>query len=79
MFALFGEQGLGELRKLLKRAGELGLYTILDGPQILSPWAADRAAALLENEQFPIQGLIISPYIGSDAIKPFVPACSKGD
>lgn len=78
-FALLGEQGLVELRSLLTRAGELGFYTLLDGPQILSPWAADRAAALLENDEYPCQGMLISPYIGSDAIKPFVSACAKGD
>jgi orotidine-5'-phosphate decarboxylase len=78
-FALLGENGLSELKKLLKRAGELGFYTILDGPQILSPWAADRAASLLCGDDYPCQGLLISPYIGSDAIKPFVPACTQGD
>ncbi len=78
-FALLGEEGLSELRKLLARAEELGFYTLLDGPQILSPWAADRAAELLENDAYPCQGMLISPYIGSDAIKPFVPCCAKGD
>lgn len=78
-FALLGENGLSQLKTLLNRAGELGFYTLLDGPQILSPWAADRAAALLTGDEYPCQGMIISPYIGSDSIKPFVPACTKGD
>lgn len=78
-FALLGEEGLAQLRNLLIRANELGFYVLLDGPQILSPWAADRAAALLENDKYPCQGMLISPYIGSDAIKPFVPACAKGE
>lgn len=77
-FALLGEQGLSQLKSVLNRAGELGFYTLLDGPQILSPWAADRAAALLTGDEYPCHGMLISPYIGSDAIKPFVPACSKG-
>ena len=42
-FALLGDDGLLQLKTLLKRAEELGFYTLLDGPQILSPWAADRA------------------------------------
>ena len=79
MFALLGEDGLSQLKALLERAGELGFYVLLDGPQILSPWAADRAAALLMEEKYPCHGMVISPYIGSDAIKPFVPACTKGD
>lgn len=78
-FALLGENGLSDLRKLLSRAGDLGFYTLLDGPQILSPWAADRAAELLKGEEYHCDGLLISPYIGSDAIKPFVDACTKGE
>ena len=75
-FALLGAEGLETLSQLLIRAGELGLYRLLDGPQILSPWAADRAAQLLKGEDYPCDGLLISPYIGSDAIKPFVPVCT---
>ena len=78
-FALLGEDGLSQLKSLLNRAGELGFYTLLDGPQILSPWAADRAAALLIGDEYPCHAMLISPYIGSDAIKPFLPACAKGD
>ena len=78
-FALLGEEGFVQLRSLLKRAGELGFYALLDGPSILSPWAADRAAALLSGDEYPCQGMLISPYIGSDAIKPFVNACAKGE
>ena len=78
-FALLGEDGLFTLRKLLTKAGELGYYVLLDGPQVLSPWAADRAADLLKNETYPCDGLLISPYIGSDAMKPFAEVCGKGD
>lgn len=78
-FALLGAEGLSQLKGLLIRAGELGFYTLLDGPQILSPWAADRAASMLTGDEYPCQGMIISPYIGSDSIKPFVPACTKKD
>ena len=78
-FALLGNDGLSQLRSLLEKAKQLGFYTLLDGPQILSPWAADRAAALLCDENYPCQGMLISPYIGSDAIKPFIPACTQGE
>lgn len=74
-FALLGETGLAQLRLLLAKAGNMGYYTLLDGPQILSPSAADRAVKLLMSEEYPCDGLLISPYIGSDGIKPFVPAC----
>ena len=78
-FALLGESGLATLRKLLIKAGELGYYTLLDGPQILTPWAADRAAELLAGDTYPCDGLLISPYIGSDAVKPFTEVCGKGE
>lgn len=75
-FALLGGEGIGLLQQLLKEAGEMGYYVILDGPQILSPWAADRAAeALLASEEYVCDGLLISPYIGSDSMKPFLPLC----
>ena len=78
-FALLGSDGLLQLQNLLKRAEELGFYILLDGPQILSPWAADRAAQLLNSADYPCDGLLISPYIGSDAVKPFLPACKDLD
>ena len=78
-FALLGKDGLTALECLLKRAGELGFYTLLDGPQILSPWDADAAAAaILSGEEYPCDGLMICPYIGSDAIRPFLPYCVDG-
>ena len=76
-FALLGAEGLETLARLLKRAGQLGIYRLLDGPQILSPWASDRSAQLLMSEDYPCDGMLISPYIGSDAIKPFLSACTK--
>lgn len=78
-FALLSSDGLAELQSLLKRAGELGFYVLLDGPQILSPWAADLAAELLSGQEYYCDGLLISPYIGSDGIKPFVPVCTQED
>ena len=75
--ALMG--GLEVLSKLLQRAGELGFYVILDGPAVNTPWGAERAAGLLaEGSAYPCHCLIADPYIGSDAIKPFLPACKNG-
>ncbi len=74
-FSLLGDKGLEELSAILKEAGELGYFTIVDGPAVLSPWAADRTAEAFfgDNSMYPCDGLILSPYIGSDAIKPFLP------
>ena len=75
-FALMGAEGLARLSALLKDASEMGFYVLLDGPEILSPWGADRAAeTLFGGEEYPCDGLLISPYIGSDSIKPFLPYC----
>ncbi len=74
-FALSGQTR--ELSALLKQAGELGYFVLLDGPSIHSPWATDRTAEAFfrEDTAWPCDGLILSPYIGSDAVKPFLPYC----
>lgn len=75
-FALLGPQGLTELSGILKEAASLGFYVLLDSPQILSPWGAEQVADTIFGEKkYPCDGLVISPYIGSDAIKPFLPYC----
>ncbi len=77
-FALLGAAGLEVLSGLLKTAGEMGFYVLLDSPQILTPWNAQAATKhLMEEDVFYCDGLLISPYIGSDAIKPFVSACKE--
>lgn len=79
-FALMGGEGLDTLSELLHTASNMGFYVLLDSPEILSPWAADRIAETVfgENTPFFCDGLILSPYIGADAVKPFVPACKAG-
>lgn len=76
-WALMG--GLEQLSKLLKLAADTGYYVLLDGPAALSPWAAERAATLLEEDSlYPCHAMITSPYIGNDAIQPFLAYCQKG-
>lgn len=77
-FALLGPDALTKLQALLSRAKELGYYVLLDGPQILSPWAADRAAdSIFGDFLYPCDGLLISSFIGSDGIKPFLKYCKE--
>ncbi len=68
------------LVSLLAEAKSLGYYVLLDGPAVLSPWAADRTAESFFAEDSPLacDGLILSPYIGSDAMKPFLPYAKAG-
>ena len=78
-FSLLGPDGLTELTQTLKLASELGYYTLLDAPEIVSPMMAKMTAESLlgENTAWPCDGLIISGYAGSDIIKPFLPYCKK--
>lgn len=79
-FSLLGQDGIGLMRRLLKRAGDLGYYVALDAPEILSPKTAAAVAAyfLGKDSLYPCDGLIIGGYPGSDVIKPFLPYCVEG-
>lgn len=79
-FALLGPDGLEELCQSLKAAAGLGYYVVLDGPEILSPEAAERTAraVLSADTCFPCDAVVISGYLGSDIIKPFLPYCKDG-
>ena len=78
-FALLGHDGLYHLSETLKKAAELGYYVLLDAPEILSPASAKITADSLlgEGSIYPCDGLVISGYLGSDVIKPFLPYCKK--
>ena len=78
-FALNG--ALEELAKTMAYAGEQGYYVLLDAPEILSPASAKMTAQSLLGEEsgYPCDGLVISGYLGSDVIKPFLPYCKKGN
>ena len=78
-FALLGHDGLYHLSETLKKAAELGYYVLLDAPEILSPTAAQMTAASVMGAEslYPCHGLVVSGYLGSDGIKPFLPYCKK--
>lgn len=73
-FSLYGNPGIIMLRSLLMEAMERGYYVILDCVQILSVGEAEQAASILFDPESPwtFHGLIVSSYIGSDGLKPFV-------
>ena len=68
------EGGLALLRELLKKAAGLGYYVLLDCPEILSVAAAEQYAAILFAKEgpFTFDGLIMSAFLGSDTVKPFL-------
>ena len=78
-FALYGPDGMQVLCDLLALAKNLGYFVVMDAPEINSPWGADRTAEMIfGGDLFCCDALIVSPWIGSDAIKPFVPYCKNG-
>lgn len=79
-FALLGEEGLSQLREVLKFASGQGYYVALEAPYLLSPMMAEATAEAVwgENALYPCDGLIISAYAGSDILKPFLPFVKSG-
>ena len=79
-FAMLGAEGLSELSAIIRAASEMGYYTLLDAPEILSPASAQLVADAVfgEGSGYPCDGLVISGYLGSDVIKPFLPYCKSG-
>lgn len=73
-FALMGTEGLCTLTRVLTKARALGYYVLLDVPEALSAQrAAANARCLSQNDSlWPCDGYVISAYIGSDAIKPYM-------
>ena len=79
-FAMLGPEGLAELTATMAAAREMGYYTLLDAPEILSPGSAQLVADRVfgEGSAYSCDGLVISGYLGSDVIKPFLPYCKSG-
>jgi orotidine-5'-phosphate decarboxylase len=87
-FELAGPNGLRALRNLLDLARELGFVTILDAKRgdidTTARAYADAAFAgcAVEGGVFPIwnaDALTVNPYLGEDAIEPFVAAARQAD
>ena len=78
-FALLGPEGLTLLPEVLQKAQSLGYYVVLDAPQILSPQMAAETANVLLSGKCPyyFDGLLLSAYLGSDILKPFLPLAKR--
>lgn len=77
-FAMLGSQGLSLLKKLLIQAQQQGYYVLLDMPEMLSSMAAEHAAAILSEDEYSVDGVIVPFYPGSDIMKPFLALCKQG-
>lgn len=73
-FALVGSEGLNTLADILQKAKKLGYYILLDGVEALSAQEAEQFAQIWMNEsnRLAFDGLILSSYIGSDGLKPYL-------
>lgn len=80
-FALMGPDGLRALEELTASAKHMGYYVILDAPESLCPRDAEEAAAVLMAPECPwtFDGLVVSSYMGSDGLRPFVRYLKKTD
>ncbi len=80
-FALLGAEGLTALSRLLDFAKKQEYYVILDAPELLSAQDGVLTAEAFMGEEsaWLCDGLVISPYIGSDGIKPFLEKMKESD
>ena len=79
-FALLGPDGISQLQHVLHAARENQYYVLLEAPELLNVASAENAAESLmaDSGAYPCDGVIISGYMGSDVLKPFLPYCKKG-
>lgn len=87
-FELFGPAGMTALRWVIDIAQDFGFVTILDAKRgdIASTATAYADAAFggctIDGETFPVwdaDALTINPYLGRDAVEPFLSAAKKAD
>ena len=72
-FAMLGEEALSVLEDLLLDAKKLGYYVFLDVPAALSVREASAGAlALFDQGRFYFDGAILSCYIGTDCLRPYI-------
>ena len=73
-FSAYGLRGISVLVDLISYAKMVGFYILLDLPELFSHHDAALVAdaVLDEKSEWQADGLVLSGYIGSDAVKPFV-------
>lgn len=75
--SLLGTTGLELMAELMKEASSMGYYVLMDAPELFSAdMAAFAADSILgKGSRYACDGVIISAYLGSDILKPFLPYC----
>jgi orotidine-5'-phosphate decarboxylase len=78
-FEARGIEGMRAFGAVVKLASKLGLLTIADAKRgDIGPTSAAYAAAFLGDGDFGCDAVTINPYLGSDAIMPFLRAIPQG-
>lgn len=80
-FAIYGTDGIAVLSAALDYASKLGFYVLLNAPEALTNQQASNFANLLMGEGCPwkFDGLVLSQFIGTDAVKPYVAMQKNSD
>lgn len=77
-FSVCGAEGVTALSELLQFADKQGYYVLLDAPEVFSPRQAELVAKGLF-EHWCFDGLLLSCYMGTDSLKPFVESIKGND
>lgn len=76
----YGFEGMKSLSKTIQYAKKNGLLVILDGKRNdIGSTASAYANAYLTEGSMEVDMLTVTPYLGSDGIKPFVEKCSENE
>lgn len=79
-FALAGPDGLVAFGQVLEKAKKLGYYVILDWMHMEDAGAAEQAAkTILTDGAWPCDAVVVSPYGGSEGVKPYIAGAGKKD
>jgi len=78
-FELLGWEGMKVFWETCAYAKEKDLLVIADGKRNDIGSTCDAYADAYLNELSPIDALTVSPYLGSDGVKPFIERCVKND
>ncbi len=80
-YAIYGAEGLDALKTLLDHAHNSGYYVLLDCPEVASAQGTERMAQMLLTDtcQWYFDAMILTAYIGSDGIRPYVDRLKEKD
>ena len=77
-FELLGPEGMAAMQSVLWRAKELGFVTILDAKRgDIASTATAYAEAAFSEEVWNADALTVNPYLGADAVQPFIDTARK--